>query len=69
MTLRLNTQETCTESLFTTSVQITGRIFQFVACMIEVVNDKLIEQFSQNFSNMLVQENRETNSDSISAES
>jgi hypothetical protein len=50
------------------TVSITGRIAQFGARMIEAVNNKLFDQFIQNFSNLLAQENGETDSEFISTE-
>ena len=52
------------------SVSITGRIAQFGARMIEAVNNKLFEQFTQNFSNLLVHENGEADAgtNSLAAE-
>ena len=39
------------------TVSVTGRIVQFGARMIEVVNNKMFEQFISNFTNMMEQEN------------
>ena len=57
MSLSLRALEKHTEVTSIMSVSITGRIAQFGARMIEAVNNKLFEQFTQNFSNLLVQEN------------
>ena len=45
------------------NVSITGRVAQFSSRMIEAVNNKLFEQFIQNFSNLLTQENERGNVD------
>ena len=39
------------------TVSITGRIAQFGERMIEVVNNKMFEQFISNFTNMMEQGN------------
>ena len=57
MSLSLRALEKHTEVTSIMSVSITGRIAQFGARMIEAVNNKLFEQFTQNFSNLLAQEN------------
>ena len=57
MELSLNTHETSTNVSCIMTVSITGRIAQFGSRMIEAVNNKLFEQFIQNFSNLLTQEN------------
>ena len=49
-------------------VHITVRIAQFGSRMIEAVNNKLFEQFIQNFSNLLTQENEGGNVDEVSSE-
>ena len=63
MELSLNTHETSTEVSCIMTVSITGRIAQFGSLMIEAVNNKLFEQFIQNFSNLLTQENERGNVD------
>mgnify|MGYP000414787588 CR=1 FL=1 len=50
------------------NVSITGRIAQFGSRMIEAVNNKLFEQFIQNFSNLLTQENERGNVDEVFSE-
>jgi len=60
MSLRLKALEERTEVTCIMSVSITGRIAQFGARMIEAVNNKLFEQFIQNFCNLLAQENGES---------
>ena len=57
MSLSLRALEKQTEVTSIMSVSITGRIAQFGARMIEAVNNKLFEQFTQNFSNLLAKEN------------
>ncbi|MDP7582883.1 MAG: SRPBCC family protein [SAR324 cluster bacterium] len=57
MSLSLRALEKHTEVTSIMSVSITGRIAQFGARMIEAVNNKLFEQFTQNFSSLLAQEN------------
>jgi len=57
MSLSLRELEKHTEVTSIMSVSITGRIAQFGARMIEAVNNKLFEQFTQNFSNLLAKEN------------
>ena len=57
MWLKLNALETGIEVCCSMTVSITGRIAQFGARMIEVVNNKMFEQFISNFRNMMVQEN------------
>jgi len=57
MSLSLTALEKHTEVTSIMSVSITGRIAQFGARMIEAVNNKLFEQFTQNFSNLLAKEN------------
>jgi len=59
MWLTLNELETCTEAYCKMTVSITGRIAQFGSRMFEAVNNKLFEQFINNFSNLLEQENWE----------
>jgi carbon monoxide dehydrogenase subunit G len=59
MSLSLKALEERTEVTCIMSVSITGRIAQFGARMIEAVNNKLFEQFIQNFCNLLAQENGE----------
>jgi carbon monoxide dehydrogenase subunit G len=59
MSLSLKALEGCTEVTCIMSVSITGRIAQFGARMIEAVNNKLFDQFTQNFSNLLAHENGE----------
>ena len=61
MELSLNTYETFTEISCIMTASITGRIAQFGSRMIEAVNNKLFEQFIQNFSNLLTQENERGN--------
>ena len=68
MSLSLKALETNTEVTCKMTVSITGRIAQFGARMIEAVNNKLFDQFIQNFSNLLAQENGETDSEFISTE-
>ena len=68
MELSLNTHETSTEVSCIMTVSITGRIAQFGSRMIEAVNNKLFEQFIQNFSNLLTQENEGGNVDEVSSE-
>ena len=41
------------------SISITGRIAQFGSRMIEAVNNKLFDQFTQNFSTLMDNQNRE----------
>ena len=57
MWLKLNALETGTEVCCRMTVSITGRIAQFGGRMIEVVNNKMFEQFISNFTNMMEQEN------------
>ena len=68
MSLSLKALETGTEVTCIMSVSITGRIAQFGARMIEAVNNKLFDQFIQNFSNLLARENVETDAEFIAAE-
>ena len=68
MEVSLNTQETFTDFSCILIVSITGRIAQFGSRMIEAVNNKLFEQFIQNFSNLLTQENEGGNVDEVSSE-
>ena len=70
MSLSLRALEKHTEVTSIMSVSITGRIAQFGARMIEAVNNKLFEQFTQNFSNLLVHENGEADAstNSLAAE-
>jgi len=68
MELSLNTHETSTEVSCIMTVSITGRIAQFGSRMIEAVNNKLFEQFIQNFSNLLTQENERGNVDEVPSE-
>ena len=68
MGLSLNAHETFTEISCIMTVSITGRIAQFGSRMIEAVNNKLFEQFIQNFSNLLTQENERGNVDEVSSE-
>ena len=68
MYLSLKALETSTEVTCVISVAITGRIAQFGARMIEAVNNKLFDQFIQNFSNLLAQENGETGTEFVAAE-
>ena len=68
MELSLNAHETSTEVSCIMTVSITGRIAQFGSRMIEAVNNKLFEQFIQNFSNLLTQENERGNVDEVSSE-
>ena len=67
MSLSLKALEKCTEVTCNMTVSITGRIAQFGARMIEAVNNKLFEQFIQNFSNLLGQENGEEDSSTNSS--
>jgi hypothetical protein len=67
MSLSLKALEKCTEVTCNMTVSITGRIAQFGARMIEAVNNKLFEQFIQNFSNLLAQENGEEDSSTNSS--
>jgi len=64
----LNAHETFTEISCIMTVSITGRIAQFGSRMIEAVNNKLFEQFIQNFSNLLTQENEGGNVDEVPSE-
>ena len=57
MKLKLNALETGTEVCCSMIVSITGRIAQFGVHMIEVVNNKMFEQFIRNFTNMIEQGN------------
>ena len=57
MRLKLNALETGTEVCYRMTVSITGRIAQFGARMIDVVNNKMFEQFISNFTNMMEQGN------------
>ena len=50
------------------NVSITGRIAHFGSRMIEAVNNKLFEQFIQNFSNLLTQENERGNLNELPSE-
>ena len=68
MGLSLNAHETSTEVSCIMTVSITGRIAQFGSRMIEAVNNKLFEQFIQNFSNLLTQENERGNVDEVPSE-
>ena len=68
MELSLNAHETFTEVSCIMTVSITGRIAQFGSRMIEAVNNKLFEQFIQNFSNLLTQENERGNVDEVPSE-
>jgi len=68
MEVSLNTQETFTDFSCILIVSITGRIAQFGSRMIEAVNNKLFEQFIQNFSNLLTQENEGCNVDEVPSE-
>ena len=68
MGLSLNEHETFTEIQFIMTVSITGQIAQFGSRMIEVVNNKLFEQFIQNFSNLLTHENERGNVDVVPSE-
>ena len=65
MELSLNAHEKFTEISCIMTVSITGRIAQFGSHMIEAVNNKLFEQFIQNFSNLLAQETERGNVDEI----
>ena len=69
MGLTLNELETCTEAYYKMIVSITGRIAQFGSRMFEAVNNKLFEQFINNFSNLLDQENWEEKTSELHAES
>ena len=69
MGLTLNELETCTEAYCKMTVSITGRIAQFGSRMFEAVNNKLFEQFINNFSNLLEQENWEEKTTELLAES
>ena len=68
MELSLNAHETFTEITCIMTVSITGRIAHFGSRMIEAVNNKLFEQFIQNFSNLLTQENERGNVDEVLSE-
>ena len=57
MWLKLNTLETGTEVCCKMTVSITGRIAQFGARMVEVLNNKMFEQFISNFKKMMEQGN------------
>ena len=50
------------------TVSITGRIAQSGSRMIEAVNNKLFEQFIQNFSNLLTQEDERGNVNEVTSE-
>ena len=50
------------------TVSITGRIAQFGSRMNEAVYNKLFEQFIQNVSNLLTQENERGNVDEVHSE-
>ena len=65
----LNELETCTEAYCKMTVSITGRIAQFGSRMFEAVNNKLFEQFINNFSNLVEQENWEQKITELHAES
>ena len=69
MGLTLNELETCTEAYCKMTVSITGRIAQFGSRMFEAVNNKLFEQFINNFSNLLEHENWEEKTTELHAES
>ena len=47
------------------SISITGRIAQFGSRMIEAVNNKLFDQFTQNFSTLMANQNREADANTI----
>ena len=51
--------EESTEVTSIMSISITGRIAQFGSRMIEAVNNKLFDQFTQNFSTLMANQNRE----------
>ena len=57
MRLKLNALETGTEVCCRMNVSITGRIAQFGARMVEVLNNKMFEQFISNFKKMMEQGN------------
>ena len=68
MELSLNAYETFTEISCIMTVSITGRIAQFGSRMNEAVYNKLFEQFIQNVSNLLTQENERGNVDEVPSE-
>ena len=59
MGIILKELETFTEVYCKMTVSITGRIAQFGSRMFEAVNNKLFDQFINNFSNLIEQENWE----------
>ena len=68
MELSLNEHETFTKISCNLTVSVSGRIAQFGSRMIEAVNNNLFEQFIQNFSNLLTQENERGNVDEVPSE-
>ena len=68
MVLSLKELDACTEAYCKMTVSITGRIAQFGSRMFEAVNNKLFEQFINNFSNLLEQENWEEKTTELHAE-
>ena len=69
MGLTLNELDTCTDAYCKMTVYVTGQITQFGSRMFESVNNKLFEQFINNFSNLLDQENWEEKTTKLRAES
>ena len=65
----LNELETKVPKSSKITVSITGRIAQFGSRMFEAVNNKLFEQFINNFSNLVEQENWEQKITELHAES
>lgn len=59
LSLSLKGIEESTEVTSIMSISITGRIAQFGSRMIEAVNNKLFDQFTQNFSTLMANQNRE----------
>ena len=57
MALKLNALETGTDVCCRMTFYIIGRIAQFEARMIEAKNNKMFEQFFNNFTNMMEQGN------------
>jgi len=65
LSLSLKGIEESTEVTSIMSISITGRIAQFGSRMIEAVNNKLFDQFTQNFSTLMSNQNREADANTI----
>jgi len=65
LSLSLNGIEETTEVTSIMSISITGRIAQFGSRMIEAVNNKLFDQFTQNFSTLMANQNGEADANTI----